>query len=281
MKAAICTGFDYSIAFPQVIPMIREAGFEVVALGARPEHSGYATADGRDKIRGLLRLHGMTIDSVHAPFPEGDRLFSLDQSERGESIRQGQVAIDAAEELEGRMVVLHLIQPYDIPHGEVRDRMIEAGRRSVAALADYADRRGVRVALENGQKPDYDEVLAGLLAEFTGAHIGFCYDSGHEHVQGTCFGMLQTFGHRLFTTHIHDNKGADTHVLPYEGTIDWEQFRTVFHGLDYTGNLLLETDIANSEFKVPSLFLSRARECAEWLLRSASKVTHQESVEAA
>ena len=251
--------------------MIREAGFEIVALGARPEHSGYATADGRDQIRRLLRQNGMTIDSVHAPFPEGDRLFSLDQSIRDESLRHCQVAIDAAEELAGRIVVIHLIQPYGIPHDKVRERMIEAGRQSVAALADYAARRGVKVALENGQKQDYDDVLAALLVEFTAAHIGFCYDSGHENVQGTCFRMLQTFGHRLFTTHIHDNKGADTHVLPYEGTINWEQFRTVFHGLDYTGNLLLETDIANSEFKVPSLFLSRARECAERLLCSGAK----------
>jgi sugar phosphate isomerase/epimerase len=170
-------------------------------------------------------------------------------------------------------VVIHLIQPYDIPHGEVRDRMIEAGRRSVAALANYAGRRGVKMAFENGQRQDYDDVLASLLAEFTGAHIGFCYDSGHEHVQGSGFRMLKTFGHRLFTTHIHDNKGTDTHVLPHEGTIDWEQFRTVFHGLGYTGNLLLETEIANSEFKAPSLFLSRARECAERLLRSGSKAS--------
>lgn len=271
MKAAICTGFDHTIPFAQVIPMIREAGFEVVALGARPEHSGYATADGRHDIRRLLRQNGMTIDSVHAPFPEGDRLFSLDRSEREESIRQCQVAIAAANALDGRIVVIHLIQPYDIPHDLVRERMVEAGRQSVAALAEYADRQGVKLALENGQRQDYDDVLARLLAEFTGAHIGFCYDSGHEHVQGTCFRMLQTFGDRLFTIHIHDNKGADSHVLPYEGTIDWEQFQAIFHELDYTGNLLLETDIAHSQFEVPSVFLSRARECADRLLRRGAK----------
>lgn len=267
MKAAICTGFDHSIAFAREMAMIREAGFEVIALGARPEHTGYATIDGRSEIRRLLRQYGMTVDSVHAPFPEGDRLFSLDQGERAESIRQCQVAIDAAGELDGRTVVIHLIQPYGIPHGERRDRMIEAGRQSLAALADYAEPRGVNVALENGQKRDYDDVLASLLTEFTGAHIGFCYDSGHEHVQGTCFRMLGTFGHRLKTLHIHDNQGSDTHVLPFEGTIDWAQFRTVLHGLDYAGNVLLEADIARSAFKEPSLFLSRAKACAEWLLR--------------
>jgi len=77
VKTAICTGFDCAIPFEQAIAMIREAGFRTVALGARPEHSGYATAAGRAAIRRLTA--GMTIDSVHAPFPEGDRLFSLDE----------------------------------------------------------------------------------------------------------------------------------------------------------------------------------------------------------
>jgi len=59
----------------------------------------------------------MTIDSVHAPFPEGDRLFSLNETERLESIRQCQIAMDTAAELDGRILVIHLIQPYGIPAG--------------------------------------------------------------------------------------------------------------------------------------------------------------------
>lgn len=267
MKTAICTSFDSTLPFAQALRMISEAGFEAVSLGARPEHSGYATATGRDGIRKLMQEHRLTIDSVHAPFPEGDRLFSLDPAERQESIRQCQVALDAAAELDGRIVVIHLIQPYDIPRGDRRELMIAAGRQSVASLADYAGSRGVRLALENGQRRDYDEVLSGLLNEFTGPHVGFCYDSGHEHVQGTCFRMLAEFGHRLLTVHIHDNRGADTHVLPGEGTIDWDGFRTVFHGLGYPGSLLLEAGIGNSQFNDRAAFLAHARECAERLCR--------------
>jgi len=246
--------------------MIRQAGFEVISLGARPQHSGYATAAGRSAIRKLIEGNGMTLDSVHAPFPEGDRLFSLDETECLESLRQCQIALDAAAELDGRIVVIHLIQPYGIPHGEARNKMIEHGRRSVGALAACASARGVKLALENGQRPDYDQVLASLMAEFNDEHVGFCYDSGHENVQGTCFNMLEQFGHRLLTVHIHDNKGSDTHTLPYEGTIDWDRFRKIFHGLRYSGNLLLEADIKHSQFKDHAVFLSQARERAERLL---------------
>jgi len=204
---------------------------------------------------------------VHAPFPEGDRLFSLDEAERSESIRQCEIALDAAAELDGRIVVIHLIQPYGIPPGEVRNQMVEQGRRSVGVLAEYAGSRGVKLALENGQRRAYDEVLANLMAEFRESHVGFCYDSGHENVQGTCFRMLEQFGDRLFTVHLHDNTGSDTHTLPYEGTIDWDRFRRVLHGLRYCGNLLLEVDIKHSQFEDHAVFLSQARERAERLLR--------------
>ena len=99
------------------------------------------------------------------------------------------------------------------------------------------------------------------------AYIGLCYNSGHENVQGTYFRMLEEFGRRLITVHIHDNEGSDTHVLPYEGSINWEQFRSVFPCLDYSGNLPLKVDIKHSQFAQPAAFLSEARTRAEKLLQ--------------
>jgi len=179
--------------------------------------------------------------------------------------------VDAAAELDARIVVTHLIQPYDIPHGELRNRMIDQGRRSVGVLAEYAAGRQVKLAFENGQKPDYDQVVADFLVEFTAPHMGFCYDTGHENVQRTCFQMLERYGHRLQTLHIHDNQGSDIHVLPYEGTIPWERFCPILHGLSYTGNLLLEVDIKHSQFKDPAVFLAQARERVERLLAEPEK----------
>ena len=62
MKSSLCTSFDYTIPFAQVIPMIRQAGFEAVSLGASAPHSGYATAEGRTAIRKLIEQNGLTID---------------------------------------------------------------------------------------------------------------------------------------------------------------------------------------------------------------------------
>ncbi len=266
MKPAIFTSFDGSIPFAQAISMICEAGFEAVALGGGREHSGYLTATQRTETRRLIAESGMTIDSLHAPFPEGDRLFSLDEPERVESVRQCQNALDAAVDLDGRIVVVHLIQPYGIPPGEVRSKMIDQGRRSMSALAARAVDRDVKLAMENGQRRAYDQVLVDLLTEFDDPHIGFCYDTGHENVQGTCFSLLEEFGDRLFTIHVHDNTGTDSHMLPFEGTIDWTRFREVLHGLPYSGNLLLEASPKNSQWKAPREFLMQAKRCADSLL---------------
>ena len=47
-------------------------------------------------------------------------------------------------------------------------------------------------------------------------------------------------------------------MLPYEGTIPWERLCPTLRRLAYIGNLLLEVDIKNSQFKDPAVFLAEA-----------------------
>ncbi|HNS33184.1 MAG TPA: sugar phosphate isomerase/epimerase family protein [bacterium] len=265
MKTAIYTGFNCDIPLGQSVSMIRKAGFEAVSIGSRIRHSSYDTAEGCDNIRKLMKQNRLEIDSIHAPCPEGDNLFSIDESERMESVRQCKNALDAALEVDGKIVVIHLI-PYNIPEGDTRKRMVEQGKRSVKILAEYAIAKKLKLALENGQKKDYDEVLELFLSEFGDNSIGFCYDSGHENVQGTCFHILKKFGNRLFTTHLHDNRGSDTHLLPYEGNIDWHGFREAIRSLDYCGRIHLESGMSYSQFREPEQFLSEAFKRAETLI---------------
>ncbi len=275
MQIGIVTSFMKGLSYKVALPMIKAAGFRVVGLGGVPELSGYATTEDRKILVSLLRELDLTIDSIHAPFPEGDRLFAEDEFARQESLRLCRLALDAAAEVDGRVVVIHLIQPYGIAPGPQRDRMLEQGRRSVAELADYAGRRQVRLALENGQRLEYDEVLFNLLAEMPLPQVGLCYDSGHENVQGKCFQILQRYGQRLMALHIHDNVGRDTHLLPYEGNIDWNAFREVMAGLNYAGDLILESSMDHSQFQDPEIFLREAALRARRILGLNAEVEKQ------
>jgi len=262
MNIAMFTGFGKNIPFEQEIAMIKKAGFDIIALdGNLSSPVSYASPEGLKIIQKAIRQSGLSVDSVHAPFPEGDRLFSINENERMESFAKCRLAIKAASELDGKIVVIHLI-PYGIPEGGIRRQMIKQGLKSVSSLLEYSSAHNVKLALENGQKKDYDMVLAHFLAEFDTPSVGFCYDSGHENVQGKCFDILEKFGNRLLTTHLHDNLGQDTHMLPGEGSIDWERFVKVIHGIDYHGNLLLESSMAFSEYREAEEFLSEARKRA-------------------
>ncbi len=264
MKPAICTGFDLAVPFDASITMIREAGFEAIAIGVRPEHSGFDTPEGCRAIRRLAMDNGLGIDSVHAPFPEGDRLCSLDDADRLEAVRQCRIAIDAAEILQTDVVVIHLNTDAD---AAVRARMREEGFRSLAALSEYALGRGVTVAVENSCGRPYAEMLAAMFAEFGEEQLGFCFDAGHGNVDGVGIGELLSYGGRLLTVHLHDNLGTDAHMLPYEGNMDWSVVMGALHELDYRGNLLLEVSPRESEFKEPGVFLAQAYERAQRLLR--------------
>jgi sugar phosphate isomerase/epimerase len=144
--------------------------------------------------------------------------------------------------------------------------MLAAGRESIHLLAIHAKERGVVLALENGWLPAYDAVLGMLLDELPGDHVGLCYDTGHEHVQGDGFNLLEKHGDRLFTVHIHDNSGKDTHELPGCGTIDWVGFRNAIRRLRYAGNILLEVNMKSAAIDDPAAFLCAAYSCAQELL---------------
>ncbi len=97
MEASIFTSFDHDLLFAQAVPLIYAAGFEVIAMG------------GREQIRKVAVSNQARVESVHAPFPEADQFFSLDEGNRVESFRQCKLAVDASAYLRAGAVAVHLI----------------------------------------------------------------------------------------------------------------------------------------------------------------------------
>jgi len=109
-------------------------------------------------------------------------------------------------------------------------------------------------------------VLDRVLTEVDCEAVGFCYDSGHANVDRAGLRDLHAYGHRLLTMHLHDNSGEDSHVLPYEGDVDWPELMATLGELDYRGNLLLEVCLASSAFQDAAVFLHEAYRRARRLL---------------
>jgi sugar phosphate isomerase/epimerase len=138
LALSIATSFDYEMPFEQQVPLIAQAGFTHLSLGAREEHSAYRSAAGQARIAELLRANGLRLDTIHGP-----------RLDRPESVRMlGEVA-EAAAVLGGvgTVVVVHA-SPFDFPPHEMAERE-RAVVRTCEALQPHAIACGVRFALEN------------------------------------------------------------------------------------------------------------------------------------
>ncbi len=96
MKTSIFTWFDHDLPFAQAVPLIHAAGFGVIALGDREEPLRFDTSAGREQSRKTAVSNQGRAESVHASFPEGDQLFSLDEGNRIEAVRKCKLAVDAS-----------------------------------------------------------------------------------------------------------------------------------------------------------------------------------------
>jgi sugar phosphate isomerase/epimerase len=249
--------------------MVREAGFSHISLGARIEHSNYLTIAGQKIIRGMIDGHGLAICSVHTPFGKGIDISSPLRDVGEQTIKTYRTCIDAAQYLGARAVIFHPTAYQQHDRMDLRRKSIVD---NVNALLDYTGKTGVRLAVENDRFEPANEVLAYSLDEITDARYGFCYDSSHDNLVAQPLALLRKYGHRLFTTHISDNRGTkDDHMLPYEGALNWDGFCSIFSCVDFNGVFLLEVEMRESAFKSPEIFLREAFARGERIMRTCRK----------
>ena len=118
-------------------------------------------------------------------------------------------------------------------------------------FVDLAERRRVGVAFENlylsGHHRRYCsevEELIDFIDVFSGAAVGACWDTGHAAVaQQDQPRAIRMLGDRLKALHIHDNHGqpkGDEHLLPYRGTLPWDEICRALADIRYDWNFSFE-----------------------------------------
>ncbi len=245
--------------FIEFFPASRRLGFLCFELNHQVDSA---------MLRGLDPLR-YPIASVHEPCPADistgtlkDRnwlVSACDEDNRRQGVRSVERSIDLARDLGASAVVVHLGRVdvdaeleanlsalfraglYDSPaYAELKARLIaaraaqaganlDAARRSLAELAEYAARAGVRLGLENRYHyldiplPDEMELcLEGVDPEV----VGFWYDVGHaQTLDRLGFALhetwLQRFAGRMIGVHLHDVRGAHDHLAAGLGEVDW------------------------------------------------------------
>ena len=141
------------------------------------------------------------------------------------------------------------------------DALIAVCAKNLRIAGDYAQERGVKLALENCDRFEpmaNIEILSRLIRAVDHPAVGFCLDSGHAHC--CCNNLLkwiETLGDKIFTTHFHDNRGMrkdaltdktwisprgiDEHLPPGFGTIPWVDVIQALHKANYQYTINFES----------------------------------------
>jgi len=147
---------------------------------------------------------------------------------------------------------------YHIYHGNAPSPN-EIGLNRLKHLIDVAEKNEVTIAIENTSSVEY---LSYVFDKIDSPNLAFCYDAGHNHCNEPGIDLLGMFGDRLGALHLHDNNGADDdHLIPFEGSIDWESIMTKIAKSNYTGPTTIESTISTISMTAPR----DSRSTEEWL----------------
>jgi sugar phosphate isomerase/epimerase len=232
---------------PALLGEIAKAEIPAVEVFCATGHFQYRSEDAVRDLAGALSEHGLHLHALHSPTERDSTSghqsgvqISISDTER---IRR----IDAVDEVKRALEVAeripfqYLIQHMGSGRQSADPRKLDAAFESLENLSNFAKHRGVTIALENKA----DELgCPATLHQFirqTHLQVKFCFDTGHAHIEGGVGPGFELMRERVVSVHVHDNHGdKDEHLLPSEGTIDWDEAFAAFKSAPEIPALVLE-----------------------------------------
>ncbi len=215
---------------PGLLAEVARAGIPAIELfGSRP-HFDYRSPQEALELAGALETNRLTVHAMHAPTDrdsnaarESGTPISISDPERIrrlDAVDEIKRAVDLVEQVPFRILVQHVASSRQ----RMEARHWDAAFNSLEHLMLFAKQRGVTIALENTPGGEATpEALRKFIAETRLHDLRLCFDTGHAHMEDGVLKSFELMRDLVITTHVHDNHGdKDEHLLPYEGTIDWE-----------------------------------------------------------
>ena len=236
----------------ETIYAIKNAGFDGVFLQWFNKDWEFSQQEQLELCREL----GLEIPFVHLGYKNINSLW--EDGEDGEKLIDGYFNdFDVCKQNGIDMVVMHLTSKTDANEPNA------VGLERVKRLVEYAKKLGIKIAFENTKMWGY---LEYIFENIKSDNIGICFDSGHCHAHFDGKFSWEIFKNKIFALHLHDNdKSSDQHLLPFDGTVNWENFEKSLKDANYMGPITLEScyrrnylDMSLDEFY--KLSLERAKQ---------------------
>jgi sugar phosphate isomerase/epimerase len=246
-KYGIFSWYGYNTPLRERFRNIQEAGFVSTMLWWG-DGKAFKELDKKQLVH-ETRLHGLFIENIHVPFDEANDIWSKEKAPRFRIMDKYLEWINDCSRYGIPMMVIHVSRGIHI------DKPNGYGLRCIETLVQEAEKKNIRIALENTRKNDLIEYL---LKNVDSDKLALCYDTSHGflyHDKDFC--LLNTFRDRTACFHISDNDGQeDRHWIVGQGIINWKRFIKAFPR-QYDGVLSAEV-YPKSESIDERAFLSEA-----------------------
>jgi len=179
--------------------------------------------------------------SIHSHMSSDFDISSLDYESNQRAIKEFKWLIDKISDVEIDKIVIHPThtpEPFD---DATRFEKIKHAMECLDALAEYAYKKGVWIALENLPRTclcnTVDEHLYMLSAN---DKLRVCFDLNHSLIDKTEDYILKV-GERIITIHVSDRDNInERHWLPGEGILNWNAIIDAFQKINYKGVWMYE-----------------------------------------
>lgn len=198
--------------------------------------------------KALADASGVEIYQVHGPWhwPPDDSTEEL----RNQKLEHVKRSLWATSVLGCKNWVIHPIMPYDINEKgtDKQPLTLQINLEFMKKVLEVAKEYDITVCLENMPMRNFSLATPYEILDFVKMinddHFKICLDTGHVATfpDISVAQAVRDLGSEIHAFHIHDSfPDRDLHLLPYFGTIDWEDFSNALQEIDYKGGLCLET----------------------------------------
>lgn len=259
--------------------LMREAGFTCADFsGICDIRNAYYTLpldeakEMAKKERAAAEKAGVRIHQVHGPWPTDD----TSAEKRAAKLPVMERAIRLTPVFGAKYLIIHPDMPFGWDSEPDPAFSYETNRELFTALLPIAEEEGVILCIENMPMKAHaisrTKRMYEFVCEINHPNLGMCLDTGHANVfSDDCGEAVHMIAPVLRTLHVHDNMGdKDAHLLPFNGTVDWESFTTALREVGFDGVLSMEANLyQNGESPATLSYEDAARRMAKIARRLA------------
>lgn len=243
-------GTDAHIGYIDCMKRVKAAGFDAIDLNLcqlcahkTTLHLPAWQKDAEEIAQAAADL-GLRLPQCHLPFKSA-KVNWRSEADYAYYLQMFYRAIDVAAVIGFPWAVVHPDRYKEREEMDF-DALVRENHREYDPLVEYALKKGVNIAFENMNKGHFSDAreLVEYIDSYHDARVGACWDTGHANMYykgEKQWDALHTVGSRLHATHIDDNRAKDDlHLLPWEGTVDWQCVTAALRDIGYDGTLILE-----------------------------------------